>query len=398
MITNTGKNIMAKYLVGHTPSYASHIAIGCGATPLYDDEPVEFYADDFANKKTLDFEMFRVPIISRGFVKEDGMSYIVFTGELPTQERYEITEIGIFSAGSNPTAGIADSKILYSFSNLEGWEYHSSTSVTSIPSISSRLDSPASNIIDQVGVETKSFFANSDNVTLSYDDRKFRNEVPRFLNNSLFLLGDSSFLSRNSSGDLVANDDVSSHIHLTGASLGLDRNAPTDLLKLAFSIVNQQGDNPLDPGSLEVIHPDGVKILLEFASGESGNDEFARFEVELNHGEGGIDLQNNRYFVITKEIQELKKSIAFSWDSVSIVKVYGSVLYGNPVDPSNQFWIALDGLRLENISSVNPLYGLTGYTVLKTPDALPVEKLQNSSNFVEFRFGFEPEVFGSEES
>ncbi len=34
MITNTGKSIMAKYLVGQAPAYASHIAIGCGAKPL----------------------------------------------------------------------------------------------------------------------------------------------------------------------------------------------------------------------------------------------------------------------------------------------------------------------------------------------------------------------------
>jgi hypothetical protein len=34
MITNTGKTIIAKYLLGQAPAYASYIAIGCGATPL----------------------------------------------------------------------------------------------------------------------------------------------------------------------------------------------------------------------------------------------------------------------------------------------------------------------------------------------------------------------------
>jgi hypothetical protein len=33
MITNIGKNLLAKYLVGQTPSYASHIAVGCGTNP-----------------------------------------------------------------------------------------------------------------------------------------------------------------------------------------------------------------------------------------------------------------------------------------------------------------------------------------------------------------------------
>lgn len=92
MITNTGKDILAKYLIGQAPAYASYIAVGCGATPIVTDGPL----GDYSGKKELDFEMFRVPIISRGYVNEDGISKIVFTGELPTEERYEITEVGVF--------------------------------------------------------------------------------------------------------------------------------------------------------------------------------------------------------------------------------------------------------------------------------------------------------------
>ena len=33
MITNTGKEIIAKYLMGTSPAYASYIALGCGARP-----------------------------------------------------------------------------------------------------------------------------------------------------------------------------------------------------------------------------------------------------------------------------------------------------------------------------------------------------------------------------
>ena len=34
MITNEGKGILAKYLVGQAPAFASFIAIGCGAKPV----------------------------------------------------------------------------------------------------------------------------------------------------------------------------------------------------------------------------------------------------------------------------------------------------------------------------------------------------------------------------
>ena len=134
MITNTGKNILAKYLVGQTASYASHIAVGCGPKPQLADAA----SVDYSDKQSLDFEMFRVPIISRGFVDESGVSKIVLTAELPTQERYEITEVGLFSGASNPVAGSTDSKVIYSFSDSEPWKY--SSQGTEIPSIYEPLD------------------------------------------------------------------------------------------------------------------------------------------------------------------------------------------------------------------------------------------------------------------
>ena len=87
MITEKGKSIIAKYLIGQSPAYASYIAIGCGAKPL--DSSTGVFGD-YSDQKSLDFEMLRVPIISRGFVNEDGDDKIVLTAELPSDERYEI--------------------------------------------------------------------------------------------------------------------------------------------------------------------------------------------------------------------------------------------------------------------------------------------------------------------
>ena len=53
-------------------------------------------------KTALDFEMFRVPITSRSYVVENGVQKVILGGELPSQERYGITEMGVYSAGSNP--------------------------------------------------------------------------------------------------------------------------------------------------------------------------------------------------------------------------------------------------------------------------------------------------------
>jgi hypothetical protein len=186
MITNKGKEIVAKYLLGTAPSFASYIAVGCGPKPrpnvdaiygassvgttvtcdstvglwvgaaVYDilagtgSIPFNTLVTEIISatqfilssapttplsaatvkvetdheKECLDFEMFRVPIISRGYVSEDGVDKIVLSAELPAEERYEISEIGVFPAGSNPSAGQYDSKTVVAFSNSENWKYH----------------------------------------------------------------------------------------------------------------------------------------------------------------------------------------------------------------------------------------------------------------------------------
>ena len=143
MITNTGKTIIGKYLLGQAPAFASYIAVGCGPQPFEPGESLGEYSD----KENLDFEMFRVPISSRGYVQENGMNKIVLTAELPTEERYEITEVGLFSAGSNPSAGSYDSKTVFAFTDAENWEHHTTSSTSPIPTIPVALDANNDNII-----------------------------------------------------------------------------------------------------------------------------------------------------------------------------------------------------------------------------------------------------------
>jgi len=85
MITNIGKSIIGKYLLGQAPAYASYLAVGCGPTPLTTgDTP-----PDFATKQNLDFEMFRIPISSRGFVNESGVSPVEIGVDPHPIARYE---------------------------------------------------------------------------------------------------------------------------------------------------------------------------------------------------------------------------------------------------------------------------------------------------------------------
>lgn len=381
MITNTGKSILAKYLVGQAPAYASYIAIGCGSTPVESDHVfTNEEVDAMKNKNSLDFEMFRVPITSRGYVSENGQSKIVFTAELPTAERYEITEVGVWSAGANPTAGAYDSKTIYSFSGTENWEYHNQSGAFAILPIYEPLDSgsnPPNNIINTT---SQVFQTNADNRIFTNNERLLRYEGCRFLNNIMVARGDLSTLSV--SNGVVSVPTGSSHIHLTGAALDFNKNAPTDQLKLAFSVINKDGESS--------IQPDEVRIIVEFSDTDESNainSQYARLQVLLKDTDPSVDFATNRYFVSSVELQDLFKTSGFTWNVVDTVKFYVSVIKDGAV--SDDYYVCLDALRLENVTSSNPIYGLSGYSVIKNAGAKTILKNANTTNHIEFRFGMD---------
>lgn len=385
MITDAGKSIIGKYLLGQAPAYASYIAIGCGPTPL-DTEDTQ---GDFSLKENLDFEMFRVPISSRGFVKENNVDKIVLTAELPTEERYEISEVGLYSAGSNPSAGAYDSKTVFAFTDEENWQHHTVAAATEINTFTAPLDNEEDDNI--IAIADTVFQTNADNSIFFKTSRANRYERCRFLNNIILIQGDDADLTiSEESGpteDHFVVESGSNHIHLTGPQVDFSRNSPKDELRLAFSLVSKNGNS--------TAIPETIRILVDFASTDAGGGEFARFEAEINHGSSGnlensiADFETNRYFVISKQLQELYTTANFTWDAVTVVKIYACVLSedsGPTPIPSSNYYIALDALRLENTQTVNPLYGLTGYSVVKNDNATTITKSPNTSNYVEFRF------------
>jgi len=386
MITETGKNLLAKYLVGQTTSYASHIAIGCGPKPVennYNFSSSEL--DEIKNKKTLDFEMLRMPIISRGFVDEDGLSKIVFTAELPTEERYEITEVGIFSAASNPVAGAFDSKNVYSFTDTDDWKYSQAGGSPSVISIKEEpLDGEEKD--GTIRITEKVFATNADNRIFTSPDRVGRNERCRFLNNIIVMRGDTSTITVNSQGEMEGSL-TSDYIRLDSPSVNFSKNSPLDELRLAFSIANKIEDAPTVP--------DNVKILIEFSHvGPLGTNEYAKFQVDIDDQAfvAGVstderNFADNRYIVSGKQFQNIKKTASFSWEQVSLSKIYAQITKSGIA--SDSFYLCLDGLRLENVTSTNSLYGLTGYSVIKNRDERPIIKSANTTNYIEFRFALD---------
>ena len=385
MITDKGRNILAKYLIGQAPAYASYLALGVGRRPLSPTDPEE----DYSLQQELEFEVLRVPISSRGYVYDElGKANIVFVGELPSEQRYEFTEIGVFSAKSNTIAGSLGSRMIYTFSESENWEYHDQNAAVGISTFLEPLYLDEEQNV--IAVTNPVFRTSSNNALFAGSDVRIDTQQrPRFLDKALLIRGDMSTLVTGENGlELEPNSETeynSTHIHLSGATPNLNRNPPQDELRLAFSVVSK-----LDTQLAEI---DSVKILIEFASTDAVSpDNFARLQVDASSED--IDFETNRYFVFKTKLENLVKISGFTWSNVNVVKVYVSIYEKgpNPGDPSvlsNNFYVALDGLRFENLTSISPLYGLSGYSVVRNEEQRPVVKETNSSNLLEFRFGLD---------
>ncbi len=369
MITNTGKEIVAKYLLGTAPAFASYMAFGSGPQPLGSADSHSF--NTYAQKESLDFEMFRVPISSRGYVYEDGVNKLVFTGELPSQEKYEITEIGIYSAGSNPSAAGFDSRNIVLFSQEEAWQ-SVTASTANIPVVTTALDPGDDNVID---VAYDVFQANSDNRIFYRNNRNDYHERCRFFNNVILVAGDFSSIK-----DATSSTDLSSAYHIlkTGTSINLSQNSLSDKIKIAFSVINKSAALTL---STPYTGPDSVKIIVDFINTSTKKARLI-FNV-VDAGNASIDFSSNRYYTIEKNISDVVQEDGFSWADVTSLKIYACAVTSNAL--TDNYYIGLDAIRIENVTTQNPLYGLTAYTVVKNADEQPILKASNTNNYIEYR-------------
>lgn len=358
MITNAGKKIISKFLLGQAPEYASYIAAGCGPTPLLPTESLTTEEIiDIKAKTSLDFEMFRVPVISKGFVREGGVEKIVLKAEMPTDQRYQITEIGLFPAATNALAGPFGSKTLAAFSPDENWILISASGTSNI-NLSSYLTAGNAS------------FLSADDEAFNSTNRKNRQEPPRFTNRSLMIDGNLSTIS-------TGLNTVTSGYGIENSTLGFNfnQNLPNDEILLAVSIVSRTENNNTTP--------DEVRFVIEFINDLPASGiglRFARASSILS----GSDLTNNRYHIIKNAISSFALDDGFSWANINKIRIYASVIKNNVIN--NDYQVIFDGLRLENKSSENPLYSLVGYDIVRESSGYPIIKTENSNNYVEYRF------------
>lgn len=482
MITNDGKEIVSKFILGQVPAFATHLSVGCGAVPLDSNDT---YPNGVYGKKRMDFEMTRVPISSKGFV-DDSVTYVVtakhlwtniatltlsethditvgetiivagvddtfngqftvteidytnklvkysrissnvgagsnpitqstavspngscvvsrtkvsLTAELPTANRYEITEVGIWSAGNNNLASLYDSRMIFNFS--QNWYKHDSAGIISVPP-TQPLGSASSS---DIGISDTVFYASTNDVLFQNSTRKLRKEGPRHLNTTLLVRGDLSTISPAGGGawtttNLKSNwTATGSHIHLSDINFDISGNNAADILKLAFSIIDK---------TVTGSNIDDAKILVEFFKNESSVDNnFAKMQIHVpGPAYSGVQyLNDNKYYVAAAELSQnidysnyntgttlvdtLSKpyirfytSSAFSATDIRMCRIYVSVTASSAL--SQNHYVAFDGLRIDSTVE-NPVYKMSGYSIVRS-DGTPITKLANTNNYVDFRF------------
>jgi hypothetical protein len=366
MITNDGKQIVAKFLLGQVPTFASHIAVGAGAEPLFTGASASISPDIDA----LDFEVFRVPILSRGLVKEGNEEKIVLKAEMPNDQRYKISEVGLYPGANNVVAGKYDSKVLITFSPAENWSYVEDQNVESIQFLNLPIDQGNENAnID--GDIPDFLFINSEQNIFNSQQRLNRQEPPRFLNRSLLVAGDSSDINQS-----YSIDPESKYIKNSTLNFDLSQNLPNDKIKLAVSIISQSNNNNAIP--------DNVRIVVEFVNNLSNISTespkaVGRFDITSG------DIGSNRYQIVTRTISQFITDPTFSWANINLIRIYASTLENNI--PTDDFYVLFDGMRIDNVTAINPLYSLVAYNVIATDSGTPITKEENTSNYIEYRFG-----------
>jgi hypothetical protein len=382
MITTNGKNIVAKYLLNQAPEFASHIAVGVGGRSY----PTSSSATFSASVQSLDFEVARVPILSKGLLKEfdpitnQYVEKIVFKAELPIEQRYQITELGLYPAAANAVAGNFDSRIISTFSNSEPWSYSNNQDDSGAVSYIGvlRIDDVVPGDIETLlgdYILEDFVFINSNSPIFEYSERVNKAEPPRYLDKSLLVSGSTSVVNTLmpfSSASISTSSSASYYIENNSISLNLGKNLPTDQIKLAFSVIS---------AARSASPPDNVKIRLEFLNNSATSTSKAYVDIALQDTDLAL-----RYQVVTKSLSEFTTTENFSWSSVNAVRIY-TCIHNDAKVKTGQHFVLYDGLRFENVSSYNPLYSLVAGEYIKTLDANPILKRENSTSYVEYRFG-----------
>lgn len=282
---------------------------------------------------------------------------VSLTAEISDTSRYNISELGVYSLGSNQYSTSGNSRILMNFSDTDGWEYYNGTGLTTVTTQAVSLP-----------IGTAPYFCTTtDAFWGSNVYRALRQEKPRILDNGLIVPGGLSNYT-----SAYTFDPASEYLRLPSPGINLSKATGTDEVRLAYSIMNAV-DTP-------TALPTGIYVMFEFVC--SNGVDVAKLYFSEGNPSTTI-IYPNRYNVLISTISEIQSTAGFDWDKVTSVKLYCAIeASGTPTD---DYAFVLDSLRFENLGTENPLYALTAYTIANNTTASTIDKAANSNDLINFR-------------
>jgi hypothetical protein len=347
---------------------------------------------DESLKRSLTFEMNRFPISVRGVQVINNQQHLVFGAEIPSIERYGITEIGIFSNLSNPiTYDSADSKMISLFTEAEDWQIHTPNpgSTEDVVVFTDAISAGVNNDLSPALIGQDAVFIQASNSLFLDEKRMIALEQPRMFDSTLVVSG--ALTPGGSTGIDQANvsvipGDTVKHIHLSTKTnlfdfsknyVGANSDLDGDEIRVAFSILKA---NTTTTGN-----PTTVSIKIVFTNENAESPKSAMLSIQ-NSDLSGF---NERYYVISKKLGDFVQDNGFSWTAVDTIKIFAYI------DGSTNYMLALDGMRFENVfdETISPLYGMVAYSSVganviptgsTTPVTFPIIKTENSKNMIEY--------------
>ncbi len=355
MITDDGKELIAKYLLGQVPSYASFISFGCGADPQLIDpaDPSKGYEEPPSDKQVMDFEMMRVPITSRSYLidtYDDGAggsidrNVISLVGQFPFEAGMRVNEVAIWSDSTNALAQ-SNSRIICAFTEKENWMEMDGTDRKTIKYYNNPLSGLPAGDLNETGEITngdKVFACDNTNQTL-VDERR-ANQGTRFLNHNIMLAEGAK-------------------IFADGKGVDLPDYSSDDELRFAFAFYHK-----IDPENIDTTPT--IPITVRFMKDPSFADSAAI--MQLNDAW-------KLYNVARVPLGSLQYGPNFSWKEVKWIDIE----VGSTGSSSSDWYFAPDALRFDNIATLNPLYKMTGYSRIESGF---LEHASGTNAYAQFRF------------
>jgi len=299
------------------------------------------------------------PVATAVYIKDR----LIFKAQLPPDHKHQMTEIALYPAISNQLAMGRDSRVLASFGITEPWSIFGGTGT--VPYDAAAITDVGGNIVPFAAK-----FLDIDNISFRGSaTRTARYETPRFLDRCLMLAGNTTTFSNDSL------DTVSSGTHVDNSSFSADlsKYPSSDIIKFAVSIVSKD----------EVVSETPYKTRIRIDLIDIDN-KVASFKKLVY----AADIAASRYIILEETLGNLyTPDTTFNWSKIISMNIYVQTM--NASNVYDDSYVIFDGMRIEESNNVNPLYGMVAYSKLKnsTEDGLPIEKIENSQGYIEYRLG-----------